>query len=77
LAQVDLGTRQNRHQPLRDLSAMAYEVLVAAESRFLGPEFAATQACASIILPPLHGDGDVETRRVTLDERPALATRRG
>ena len=36
LAQVDLGERQNRHQPLRDLSAMAYAVLVAAQTRFLG-----------------------------------------
>jgi PAS domain S-box-containing protein len=34
LAQVDLGVRQNRHQPLRELSAMAYAVLVAAQSRF-------------------------------------------
>jgi glycosyltransferase involved in cell wall biosynthesis len=77
LAQVDLGIRQNRHQPLRDLSAMAYEVLVAAESRFSGPEFVATQASASITLPPLRGGADGETRRVTLEERPALGTRRG
>src|SRR5215211_6936472 len=27
MAQVDLGTRQNRHQPLRDLSRMSYSVL--------------------------------------------------
>ena len=33
LAQVDLGTRQNRHQPLRALSAMAVEVMVAVERR--------------------------------------------
>ena len=32
MAQVDLGTRQNRHQPLADLSRMALEVLAAAES---------------------------------------------
>ncbi len=32
LAQVDLGVRQNRHQPLRELSAMAYAVLIAAQS---------------------------------------------
>ncbi|MGZ4270861.1 MAG: glucosyl-3-phosphoglycerate synthase, partial [Solirubrobacteraceae bacterium] len=30
LAQADLGSRQNRHQPLRELSAMSYAVLVAA-----------------------------------------------
>ena len=36
MAQVDLGVRQNRHQPLRELSAMAYAVLVAAQARFAG-----------------------------------------
>ena len=52
LAQVDLGVRQNRHQSLRDLSAMAYAVLVAAQTRFLGAEFADRHACGSISLPP-------------------------
>lgn len=33
LAQVDLGTRQNRHQPLRALGEMAYAVLAAVERR--------------------------------------------
>ena len=33
MAQVDLGTRQNRHQPLAALSRMALEVLAAAERR--------------------------------------------
>jgi glucosyl-3-phosphoglycerate synthase len=33
LAQVDLGSRQNQHQALRDLGAMAYAVLAAAETR--------------------------------------------
>jgi glucosyl-3-phosphoglycerate synthase len=37
LAQVDLGTRQNRHQSLRALSAMATEVMVAVERREAGP----------------------------------------
>ena len=36
MAQVDLGTRQNRHQPLADLSKMALEVLTAAERRTHG-----------------------------------------
>ena len=36
LAQADLGSRQNRHQPLRELSAMSYAVLVAASRRLLG-----------------------------------------
>ena len=33
MAQVELGTRQNRHQPLRDLSRMAYSVLRAVARR--------------------------------------------
>ncbi len=74
LAQVDLGERQNRHQPLRDLSAMAYAVLVAAQTRFLGPEFADTHACGSIILPPSRGTPEqMENRPVPVEERPPLA----
>ncbi len=78
LAQVDVGERQNRHQPLRDLSAMAYAVLVAAQTRFLGQEFADTHACSSIILPPGRGTPEqMENRRVTVEERPPLAEREG
>ena len=33
MAQVDLGTRQNRHQHLRDLSRMSYAVLRAVARR--------------------------------------------
>jgi glucosyl-3-phosphoglycerate synthase len=75
LAQVDLGVRQNRHQSLRDLSAMAYAVLVAAQTRFLGADFADQFACGSIALPPAEDDGAgaMESRRVTVDERPPLA----
>ena len=36
MAQVDLGTRQNRHQPLSALARMALEVLAAAERRIHG-----------------------------------------
>jgi hypothetical protein len=72
LAQVDLGVRQNRHQPLRDLSAMAYAVLVAAQSRFLGQEFADAHAAGSIVLPPLPGEQSMESRRVAVEERPSL-----
>ena len=36
LAECDLGTRQNRHQPLRALGEMAYAVLVAMENRTPG-----------------------------------------
>ena len=73
MAQVDLGTRQNRHQPLRDLSAMAYAVLVAANTRFLGSDFADAHACSSIVLPPGSGGEGLEHRRVTVEERPPLA----
>jgi glycosyltransferase involved in cell wall biosynthesis len=74
LAQVDLGERQNRHQSLRDLSAMAYAVLVAAHSRFHGAEFADTHACASMLLPPTPGSPEeMELRAVTVEERPPLA----
>jgi hypothetical protein len=77
LAQVDLGQRQNRHQPLRDLSAMAYAVLVAAQTRFLGTQFADTHACGSIALPPAIGAPEtMEARRVTVEERPPLAEHR-
>jgi glucosyl-3-phosphoglycerate synthase len=74
LAQVDLGARQNQHQSLRELSAMAYAVLVAAETRFLGSDFADAHACGSISLPALDGAGAMETRRVTVEERPPLAS---
>jgi glycosyltransferase involved in cell wall biosynthesis len=73
LAQVNLGVRQNRHQSLRELSAMAYAVLVAAQTRFLGQDFADAHACGSIVLPPVDGQGTMESRSVALMERPALA----
>lgn len=77
LAQIDLGERQNRHQPLRDLSAMAYAVLVAAQTRFLGSAFADTHACASMTLPPITSTPELmETRRVTVEERLPLAEHR-
>jgi glucosyl-3-phosphoglycerate synthase len=74
LAQVDLGVRQNRHQSLRELSAMAYAVLVAAQTRFLGSDFADAHACSSIFLPAPEGGDAMETRGVAVEERPALAT---
>ena len=72
LAQVDLGVRQNRHQPLRELSAMAYAVLIAAQTRFLGEEFADEQAASTMLLPPLSSADAMESRRVVVEERPAL-----
>jgi glucosyl-3-phosphoglycerate synthase len=77
LAQAHLGERQNRHQPLRDLSAMAYAVLVAAQTRFLGAAFADRHACSSIILPPARSTPEqMESRPVTVEERPPLAEHR-
>ena len=37
IGQTRLGQRQNRHQPLRSLGGMAYEVMVAVERRRQGP----------------------------------------
>ncbi|MHB1468046.1 MAG: glucosyl-3-phosphoglycerate synthase [Solirubrobacteraceae bacterium] len=73
MAQVDLGVRQNRHQPLRDLSAMAYAVLVAAEARLLGTDCADRCASGSIVLPPLASGQPMEVRSVSVLERPALS----
>jgi hypothetical protein len=72
LAQVDLGVRQNAHQSLRELSAMAYAVLVAASRRFLGPELVDTSVSGSIALPPLGLGEPMEMRRVPIEERPPL-----
>jgi glucosyl-3-phosphoglycerate synthase len=75
LAQVDLGVRQNRHQPLRELSAMAYAVLVAASSRFLGAQFADEHVSGSLALPPRGRGRPMEMRRVPIEERPPLIER--
>jgi glucosyl-3-phosphoglycerate synthase len=73
LAQVHLGTRQNAHQSLRELSAMAYAVLVAASNRFLGSQFAEAHASGSIALPPQELNAPMEMRRVPIEERPPLS----
>jgi glucosyl-3-phosphoglycerate synthase len=67
LAQVDLGTRRNAHQPLHALSAMAYAVLVAAERRI--------HDGTALAAPPLarpSADGALTFAHVALDERPPL-----
>jgi glucosyl-3-phosphoglycerate synthase len=68
LAQVDLGERQNRHQPLRSLSAMAYVVLITGLRRALGPD-ALSEDVGALALP---GPGPLEMREVVLAERPPL-----
>ena len=68
LAQVDLGTRRNAHQPLHALSAMAYAVLIAAERRIDGDGPAGD-------VPPLvrpAADGTLALLEVAVEERPPL-----
>ncbi|MBA3865442.1 MAG: glucosyl-3-phosphoglycerate synthase, partial [Solirubrobacterales bacterium] len=68
LAQVDLGARQNRHQSLRALSAMAFEVMVAVERR--------TGAAVRPGIPsfrPRPGAGGDEVWRLSCEERPPRA----
>lgn len=69
MAQVDLGTRQNRHQSLRSLSAMAYAVVVATSRRVHGLGAAEPRPAGALAFPRA---GDVETRHVPLEERPPL-----
>lgn len=69
LAQVDLGTRQNAHQPLHTLSAMAYAVMVAAERRIHGPD-APGLALPGPFARPVAGA--LELTDVAVQERPPL-----
>lgn len=71
LAQVDLGERRNRHQPLQALGAMAYAVLIAAERRIHGDGAAEPGPLARP-----HG-GALELTRVAVEERPPLRSVRG
>jgi glucosyl-3-phosphoglycerate synthase len=71
LAQVDLGTRRNAHQPLHALSAMAYAVLVAAERRVHG------DAPLPGPLARPHVDGTLALASVAVEERPPLRQLRG
>lgn len=66
LAEVDLGTRQNAHQPLRDLSLMAAEVMVAVERR-IG---AAPRPDSPSFRP--RPQEDPEVWRLRCEERPPL-----
>jgi len=71
LAQVDLGSRQNRHQPLRALGAMAYAVTVAVERRV--HDAAGTAGPGWLARP--HDDR-LELTEVVVDERPPLRSLR-
>ncbi|HEX3734435.1 MAG TPA: glucosyl-3-phosphoglycerate synthase [Solirubrobacterales bacterium] len=66
LAQVDLDARQNRHQSLRALSAMAFEVMVAVERRTgAGP-----RPDAVSFRPRSEVGGEPVTWRLRCEERP-------
>ena len=65
LAECHVGTRQNRHQPLRALGEMAFAVLAAVERRLDGPR----SPTAGHYLRPWE-DGAVA--HVPVDERPPL-----
>jgi len=67
LAQADLGERQNRHQSLEALSAMALAVLVAAERR-IGELDLAVVDTAELMLP----FAEHPVRRLDVQERPPL-----
>jgi glucosyl-3-phosphoglycerate synthase len=68
LAECHVGSRQNRHQPLRDLGEMAYAVLAAMERRLAGR----TSVAGGHYLRPWH-DGEVV--QVPVIERPPLSTK--
>ncbi len=66
LAEVSVGTRQNRHQPLRELGAMAFAVLCAVQAR-VDPGGAVP---AGLVQPWAGG----AVRDVPVLERPPLAS---
>jgi glucosyl-3-phosphoglycerate synthase len=84
MAQVDLGTRVNRSQPLLALAPMAYEVLLAVVARLerdgrmaTGHEIASPAGLATY-LRAVHEPAGVrlERRRMELVERPPMAQAR-
>ena len=72
LAECHLGTRQNRHQPLRALGEMAYAVLVAVENR-LGAVARADRRTAPGRYVRPWDDGAVAS--VAVAERPPIRQR--
>lgn len=70
LAETDLGTRQNRHQPLRALGEMAYSILAAVERRL--PSQPRVPISGRYVRP--WDDGAVSA--IALLERPPLRERR-
>lgn len=68
LAEVDLGVRQNRHQSLRALSAMAAEVMVAVERRTGG----APRPSSTAFRPRPEAGAPPDVWRLRCEERPPL-----
>jgi glycosyltransferase involved in cell wall biosynthesis len=71
LAQAELGVRENRHQPLRELGGMAYQVLVAASRRIHGSD-AVDALGPGVLLQPTGGA--LVPRPLAIEERPPLRT---
>jgi glucosyl-3-phosphoglycerate synthase len=69
LAECQLGSRQNRHQPLRDLGEMAYAVLAAVHRRFPTGEPGQSAVAAGRYLRPWD-DGVMAP--VAINERPPI-----
>ncbi len=67
LAECQLGTRRNRHQPLRALGEMAYGVLAATERRL---DLRASPLTGSYVRPW----DDLSVARVPIEERPPLSS---
>jgi glucosyl-3-phosphoglycerate synthase len=68
VAQVDLGRRAHRHQALRDLGAMATQIIAAAERRS-GRSVPDTVALRQYV----SGQGSPRLHQVALQERPPAA----
>ena len=71
MAQVDLDVRQNEHQPLSDLTPMAYSVLLAVAGRVQREGRLSELDAPGLFVP---GESGLEQRSVKLIERPPLAT---
>jgi len=72
LAQVDIEMRQNAHQPLGDLTPMAYAVLRAVCARLEREGRLSEIPEAERLLLPVSDD--LEAREVQITERPSLAS---
>jgi hypothetical protein len=68
---VDLEVRQNEHQPLSDLTTMAYSVLLAVIARVQREGRLPELHAPGLFVP---GDSGLEPRPAELVERPPLAT---